>query len=90
MAFLPRTFVAFAGAFFARLMANAAFTAWAQSFSAGLEREVIAIDGKTVRGSFDRARGQSALHIVSAWACERGLSLGQVQVSVKSNEHRNP
>lgn len=65
---------------------EAAFTAWAQSFSAGLEREVIAIDGKTVRGSFDRARGQSALHIVSAWACERGLSLGQVQVSVKSNE----
>jgi len=65
---------------------EAAFTAWAQSFSAGLEREVIAIDGKTVRRSFDRARGQSALHIVSAWACEQGLSLGQVQVSAKSNE----
>ena len=65
---------------------EAAFTKWAQSLSQHLEREVIAIDGKTVRGSFDRGKQQSALHIVSAWACEQGLSLGQLQVGDKSSE----
>lgn len=65
---------------------EAAFTGWAQSLATRLDREVIAIDGKTVRGSFDRGREQRALHIVSAWACEQGLSLGQLQVDDKSNE----
>ena len=63
-----------------------AFATWAQSLSAPFEREIVAIDGKTVRRSFDHGREQGALHIVSAWACEQGLSLGQVQVSAKSNE----
>jgi predicted transposase YbfD/YdcC len=64
------------------------FTAWAQAFATEeeLSREVVAIDGKTVRGSADRHRDQGPLHIVSAWACERGLVLGQRQVSDKSNE----
>jgi predicted transposase YbfD/YdcC len=65
---------------------EAAFTAWAQSLGSGFDREVIAIDGKTVRRSFDHGREQGALHIVSAWACDQGLSLGQVQVDAKSNE----
>jgi predicted transposase YbfD/YdcC len=63
-----------------------AFTTWVQSFAASFEREVVAIDGKTVQRSFDRGRDQGPLHIVSAWACEQGLSLGQRQVSDKSNE----
>jgi len=63
-----------------------AFTTWARSLSMPLEREIVAIDGETVRGSFDRSREQGPLHIVSAWACEQGLSLGQVQVHAKSNE----
>jgi predicted transposase YbfD/YdcC len=46
----------------------------------------VAIDGKTIRGSFDRGREQGPLHVVSAWACERGLVLGQRQVGDKSNE----
>ena len=46
----------------------------------------IAIDGKTVRHSFDRKREQSPLHVVSAWACEHRLVLGQVAVDSKSNE----
>lgn len=47
---------------------------------------VIAIDGKTLRGSYDRASEQSALHLVSAWASSTNLVLGQVAVDNKSNE----
>ncbi len=46
----------------------------------------IAIDGKTLRGSFDTAAGRSPLHLVSAWASETRLTLGQVAVEAKSNE----
>ena len=48
--------------------------------------QYIAIDGKTSRHSFDRALGRSPLHLVSAWATETGLVLGQVAVEEKSNE----
>src|SRR5262249_3987240 len=48
--------------------------------------EVIALDGKTLRRTFDRARGLGALHLVSAWATANGLTLGQVAVDAKSNE----
>ena len=47
---------------------------------------VIAIDGKTLRRTFDRAQGLGALHLVSAWATANGLTLGQVAVDAKSNE----
>jgi len=46
----------------------------------------IAIDGKTLRGSFDKAAGQNPLHLVSAWACDARLPLGQVATDAKSNE----
>ncbi len=46
----------------------------------------IAIDGKTLRGSFDRAAGKNPLHLVSAWACEARLTLGQIATEAKSNE----
>jgi predicted transposase YbfD/YdcC len=46
----------------------------------------IAIDGKTLRGSFDKAAGKNPLHLVSAWASESRLTLGQVAVDSKSNE----
>lgn len=62
------------------------FEAWARSFGATLDREVVAIDGKTIRGSFDRGREQGPLHVISAWACDRRLVLGQRQVEEKSNE----
>lgn len=65
---------------------EACFEAWARSFGATLDREVVAIDGKTIRGSFDRGRAQGPLHVVSAWASDRGLVLGQRQVGDKSNE----
>jgi predicted transposase YbfD/YdcC len=47
---------------------------------------LIAIDGKGVNGSYDRAIGQKALHLVSAWASEHRLVLAQVKVQDKSNE----
>jgi predicted transposase YbfD/YdcC len=46
----------------------------------------IAIDGKTARRSHDRASGLGALHLVSAWATDQGVSLGQVATEEKSNE----
>jgi predicted transposase YbfD/YdcC len=48
--------------------------------------KVVAIDGKTLRRTFDRARGLGALHLVSAWATANGITLGQVAVDAKSNE----
>ncbi len=47
---------------------------------------LIAIDGKTYRRSHDRAKDLGALHIVSAWASEEGIALGQVATEAKSNE----
>lgn len=48
--------------------------------------QVVAIDGKTLRRSFDAAGGKAAIHMVSAWATANHLSLGQVVVDEKSNE----
>src|SRR5277367_3531613 len=47
---------------------------------------VIAIDGKVLRRSFDKASEKSALHMVSAWGCEQRLVLGQIATDAKSNE----
>jgi predicted transposase YbfD/YdcC len=62
------------------------FCDWIQSLSVDISSEVIAIDGKTLRGSGNRRKGQKALHIVSAWASNQGLLLGQVKTDEKSNE----
>jgi len=50
------------------------------------DRPHIAIDGKTMRRSHDRKNGLGAMHIVSAWASDRGITLGQVATEEKSNE----
>lgn len=55
---------------------------WMES-SAG---ELIAIDGKTLRGSHHRKRGKGPLHLVSAWAAKNRISLGQIKTKDKSNE----
>ena len=62
------------------------FQRWIDALSAGLGLKRIAIDGKVLRRSFDRATGKAALHLVSAWATEQHLVLGQVAVDSKSNE----
>ena len=48
--------------------------------------QVIAVDGKQLRGSYDRYDNKAAIHIVSAWACSQGVALGQIKVADKSNE----
>jgi len=48
--------------------------------------QVIAIDGKTLRRSYDTASGKAAIHMVSAWATANSISLGQVVTDAKSNE----
>lgn len=62
------------------------FSAWMKATSALTNGEVIAIDGKRLRRSFDGASDKSAIHMVSAWATENGVVLGQVKVDDKSNE----
>ena len=62
------------------------FLAWVQAVSAVTRGQVIAIDGKTLRRSHDKSLGKSAIHMVSAWASENRLVLGQTKVAEKSNE----
>ena len=52
----------------------------------GVTQPILAVDGKTARRSHDRGKGLGALHSVSVWASEFGLSLGQVACAEKSNE----
>ncbi len=61
------------------------FTSWIRSLT-GVFEGLIAIDGKTLRRSHDRRAGKAAIHMVSAWASEYGLVLGQVKTEEKSNE----
>jgi len=71
---------------------QACFTMWltalraAAAKVAGVERPTLAIDGKTLRRSHDRRRNLGALHSVSVWASEFGLTLAQVATAEKSNE----
>ncbi len=65
---------------------QACFQRWMQGLVEATEGRVVAIDGKTLRHSFDRAADKSALHMISAWAVANGVSLGQRAVDGKSNE----
>lgn len=65
---------------------QACFSRWMQSLVEATSGRIVAIDGKTLRHSFDRAAGASALHMISAWAVENGVSLAQLAVDGKSNE----
>lgn len=69
-----------------------AFNAWIAHLrgeataATGVDRPIIAIDGKTARRSHDASNGLGALHVVTAWAGELGLALGQQACAAKSNE----
>src|SRR5439155_10695001 len=65
---------------------TACFLRWVEALREPTRGQVIALDGKTLRHSFDRAGGRGAIHMVSAWAAENRLVLGQVKVDEKSNE----
>ncbi len=60
--------------------------AWTQQLQKATKGRVIAIDGKTLRNSYDEATGKKALHLVSAWSANNHLVLGQVATAEKSNE----
>ncbi|HMB07153.1 MAG TPA: ISAs1 family transposase [Isosphaeraceae bacterium] len=71
---------------------QACFANWLRSLRAeviaetGVEQPVLAVDGKSARRSHDRSKGLGALHSVSVWASEYGLSLGQLACAERSNE----
>src|SRR4029078_6775584 len=60
--------------------------AWITELHEVTAGQVVPIDGKTMRQSFDKATVKSALHMVGAWATANKISLGQVAVAEKSNE----
>jgi predicted transposase YbfD/YdcC len=62
------------------------FIAWTQALSEASGGEIISIDGKTLRHSFDQATSTAAIPMVSAWASANRLVLGQLKVDEKSNE----
>ncbi|HEY4831525.1 MAG TPA: ISAs1 family transposase [Waddliaceae bacterium] len=62
------------------------FLKWMQLISVLTGRKIIAIDGKALRGTAIKGEPNSFIHIVTMWACEAGISLGQMKVNEKSNE----
>lgn len=74
---------------FARLCPEAfqeCFSKWVNEIVQQLGVEVISLDGKTLKQSYDRNKKQKAIHVVSAWANKHKLVLGQKKVNAKSNE----
>lgn len=65
---------------------QACFGRWIGAVAGALPGEVVAIDGKTLRRSYDRGAGLGPIHMVSAWAKANGVCLGQVKTEAKSNE----
>ena len=62
------------------------FVSWVSELADLLPGDVVAIDGKTLRHSYDRQDSKAAIHMVSAWASQQSLVLGQVKTEAKSNE----
>ena len=65
---------------------EAGFANWIGAISELSQGQVIAIDGKRLRGSYDKGSNKAAIHMVSAWATANQISLGQLKVDDKSNE----
>jgi predicted transposase YbfD/YdcC len=65
---------------------QARFIRWVETVFRVTKGQVVAIDGKTARGSHDQGIGKAAIHLVSAWASSNGIVLGQRKVDDKSNE----
>lgn len=63
-----------------------AFLSWTQNLRTAVGAEIVALDGKTLRRSFDRRKGRGPIHLVSAWAGANRLVLGQLKTADKSNE----
>jgi len=65
---------------------QSSFVNWVQSIAKITEGEIVAIDGKQARRSYDKKDRKAAIHMVSAWACQNGVVLGQQKTDSKSNE----
>ncbi len=65
---------------------QSSFVGWVQSIAKITEGEIVAIDGKQARRSYDKKNRKAAIHMVSAWACQNGVVLGQQKTDSKSNE----
>jgi predicted transposase YbfD/YdcC len=65
---------------------QAGFVSWIQAVAEVTDGQVVAIDGKTLRRSYDRRSAKAAIHMVSAWATWNRLVLGQLKTEEKSNE----
>jgi predicted transposase YbfD/YdcC len=77
------------GRVFARLdpaAFEASFLGWVQALVSQTGGAVVAVDGKTLRRSHDRANGKAALQLVSAWATEQRVLLGQTTVAAEGSE----
>ena len=61
------------------------FLEWVATFSSVEQREVVAIDGKTLRRSFDKSKKQKPFHSLSAFATRQGMTIGQRKADGKSN-----
>jgi len=62
------------------------FINWITKIRGLVQEDVVAIDGKTMKGSHAKGKGIKALHVLSAYSCANGLSLGQLKVDGKTNE----
>jgi len=62
------------------------FRSWTEGLRKKISGEIVAIDGKTLRGSHHKSSAKSAIHMVSAFGRENGLVLGQIKLDEKSNE----
>lgn len=62
------------------------FIKWMSGVEAATEGKIIAVDGKTLRHSYDKKKRKSAIHMVSAYVAENGVVLGQIKTDEKSNE----
>ncbi|RAV01486.1 ISAs1 family transposase [Paenibacillus sp. YN15] len=62
------------------------FIEWMKEIRGQVERDVIAVDGKTMRSTGNEAEGKKAIHVVSAYSTQYGLVLGEKQTQEKSNE----
>ena len=62
------------------------FIKWVQFLTEDTDLKQVCIDGKSLRGSFDKAKSNSAIHMINAWSTGASLSLGQLKTEAKSNE----
>ncbi len=62
------------------------FISWVKAMKDEVDLEIVAVDGKTARGSHDRKNNKKPLHMVSAWGCANRLVFGQEVTDEKSNE----